>query len=290
MRSKSCILLSCLLPLILQAGSVRFRKIPVQAQLKAPESFLYDPETDSYFISNVNGTPAAMDNNGFITRLGSDLSVREPKFISGRAAGPVLNGPKGMAVYQGKLYLTDITSVRAFDIKTGKLIRALRLTPMRPKFLNDICALEGKIYVTDTGTRRILELDPGLRSCKILCELKYPPNGIVPAPDGKSLTCVTWGPGKILEITLEGKVRKIFDAEPKGLGNFDGAVYDKAGNLYVSSFTRGTIYRFTRRGGLKAVYSGLTTPADIGIDSRGRLLVPLMQANGAVVLEPLKQR
>jgi len=264
------------------------RKIPINADLKAPESFIHDPQTGFYFISNVNGPPSAKDSNGFIAQIAKDFSVKELNFIrSGKST--VLNGPKGMAVQKGRLYVADIDAVRVFDLKTGRLIRARSLSQMEPKFLNDICILGRWVYVTDTGAKKIFQLDLDLQVCKVLCKLRFAPNGITPSPEKKSLTVVTWGPGKILKVDPKGKVELLFDGAPKGLRNLDGVAYDKQGNLYFSSFTKGVVYTLSRSGRLNVLATGLVTAADIGIDSEGRLLVPLMQKNRAVVLE-LKKR
>ena len=37
--------------------------------INAPESALWDREGDQYLVSNINGTPLAKDNNGFISRV-----------------------------------------------------------------------------------------------------------------------------------------------------------------------------------------------------------------------------
>src|SRR2546426_6734142 len=37
-----------------------------------PESVLHDTVQDIYFVSNINGSPTAKDNNGFISRVKPD--------------------------------------------------------------------------------------------------------------------------------------------------------------------------------------------------------------------------
>ena len=51
--------------------------------LESPHSFLADPPSRSYFISNINGETNARDNNGFITKLSDDGRIIAFKFIEG---------------------------------------------------------------------------------------------------------------------------------------------------------------------------------------------------------------
>ena len=39
------------------------------SDLETPESFIVDSSSGEYYISNINGSPVARDNNGFITKL-----------------------------------------------------------------------------------------------------------------------------------------------------------------------------------------------------------------------------
>ena len=55
--------------------------ITISQNLQTPESVLYDAQQDVYFISNINGQPLAVDNNGYISRVNPDtLPFEAPKF------------------------------------------------------------------------------------------------------------------------------------------------------------------------------------------------------------------
>ena len=62
--------------------------------LSHPVCFIVDPTTGNYFIANVNGAPAARDNNGFITKLDPQGQIVALKFIGPTAAAPC-TPPKG---------------------------------------------------------------------------------------------------------------------------------------------------------------------------------------------------
>ena len=63
--------------------AARFRKVGETSNLQGPESARYDRDLDVWFVSNVNGSPAAKDNNGYISRLRPDGTPYNLKFIEG---------------------------------------------------------------------------------------------------------------------------------------------------------------------------------------------------------------
>src|SRR6185503_17238205 len=62
--------------------------------INTPESALWDREGDQYLVSNINGTPLAKDNNGFISRISPDGKVTELRWIAAGTKGVTLNAPK----------------------------------------------------------------------------------------------------------------------------------------------------------------------------------------------------
>src|SRR5688572_25512308 len=61
-----------------------------------PESVLHDAAGDMYLVSNINGAPAAKDDNGFISRLRPDGQIDVLEWITGDSANVTLHAPKGM--------------------------------------------------------------------------------------------------------------------------------------------------------------------------------------------------
>ncbi len=85
-----------------------------------PESVLWDPDQDVYFVSNINGQPLAADDNGFISRINPETLQIDAKWIDAAKPDIILNAPKGMAILGDDLYVADLSVVRKFDRKTGK--------------------------------------------------------------------------------------------------------------------------------------------------------------------------
>jgi len=120
--------------------------------LATPESVLYDAANDRYLVSNINGSPTGVDNNGYIAELSPDGKVIQGKFISGGVKNVKLDAPKGMGISKGTLYVADITVVRKFDAKTGAVQGEIRFP--KATFLNDIAvSSDDKVYVSDSGLK-----------------------------------------------------------------------------------------------------------------------------------------
>lgn len=109
--------------------------------LTTNESVLYDAEGMKLYVSNIDGKPLEKDGKGFISILNLDGSVQNLKWATG------LNAPKGMGIFDGHLYVTDIDRIVAIDLETGKI--AKEYTPEKAEFLNDITVSGDAVYISD---------------------------------------------------------------------------------------------------------------------------------------------
>lgn len=254
------------------------------SNFETPESMQVDPETGSYYVSNVNGDPLEKDGNGYISKITANGNIVIQKFIGGKPENPVLHAPKGMAIAGSEIFVTDIDHVKAFDKESAKQTRDIDLSAWNVKFLNDMTQdRSGALFVSDMLTNRIFRLDPKAEFAPTIFK-EGPelggPNGLVFNPRSRNLMVVTWDSGQILELDPSGKIHVL----KRGLKTLDGIDYDVEGNLYVSSFEKGEIYRipFYGRGPLSTFMGGLVTPADIACDrKKHELLVPSF--NGDIV-------
>jgi sugar lactone lactonase YvrE len=258
--------------------------------LATPESVLHDERADVYLVSNINGQPAAHDNNGFITRLRPDGTVEQLKWIEGGVNGVALHAPKGMALIGDTLYVADIDSVRAFDRTSGAPLGA-RGVP-GASFLNDLAAGPGgMLYVTDTGvdasfaptgTDAIYRFAGAAPTAVARGAALMQPNGIT--FDGERLILVSFASANVSRVaaaagtdTTAAAVTTI--ATLPG-GQLDGVVAIGSGALLVSSWEAQAVFRVGSDGQATAILENVEAPADIGWDAqRHRVLVPLFMAN-----------
>jgi hypothetical protein len=261
-----------------------------------PESVLYEPTSDTYLVSNINGTPLDKDDNGFISKLSPEGKVLELKWIDAAQAGVDLNAPKGLGISNGKLYVTDIDVVRSFDLATGKPAATIKIDGS--SFLNDIAvAPDGTVYVSDTGLKggkdgglepakkdAIYKIDAaGKVSTLIKGEQLKNPNGLY--ADDKGLWVATWQ-GGIYRVTPDGKQEATVTVPGAQL---DGLFHTPDGQTIVSSWEKSMVYLGTADGQFSPLVADLKSPADLGYDTkRGQLLVPLFMDN-AVQIQALPQ-
>lgn len=256
--------------------------------LKTPESVLYDAKADIYLVSNVNGSPFVKDDNGFITKLSPDGKVIDLKWIDGKAGGFELDAPKGTAIHNGKLYVADIDTVRVFDADSGKHLQDISVPGSA--FLNDVLAApDGMVYVSDTGVgpgfkpvegkAAVYRID-ARNKVRVVAKGRAigEPNGLM-WDDG--LWVADFGSSKVRMLDPNGRVVDEWGV-PKG--GLDGIVITDDGLVLVSSWEGKAVYE--RNGDeVTEPFSGLESPADIGLDTkRRRLLVPIFNGDEVVIL------
>jgi hypothetical protein len=265
------------------------RAATIEGAFKTPEAVRFDPIDDVYFVSNINGSPSAKDNNGFIARVrGEGGEIDSLMFIAGGRDRVTLNAPKGLAITGDTLWVADIDAVRAFDKKTGRPIASHVI--QGAVFLNDIATgPDGALYITDTGIRitdagmshpgpdRVFKLTrAGQASPALQLKPLVGPNGITWDDANQRFVIVAfagtdilaWKPGDTTTTTIA-----------TGKGEFDGVERLADGRILVSSWKDSSIYVLDGSALVRAV-AGVQSPADIGVDTkRNRLAVPLFEAN-----------
>ncbi|MBK9681198.1 MAG: hypothetical protein IPO69_20475 [Saprospiraceae bacterium] len=81
-----------------------------------PESVLFDANNQVLYVSNIEGTePWGADGKGSIGQLGLDGKIINAEWVKG------LQAPKGMGIFNGKLYVADLKEVVTIDIASGKI-------------------------------------------------------------------------------------------------------------------------------------------------------------------------
>lgn len=261
------------------------------AGLESPNSFVGDSWGKEYFISNVNGEPDARDNNGFITKLDNDGKVTSLKFIQGGVGDVLLHAPKGLALTGETLYVADLDQLKGFNKKTGRLTVTVSFPESpshRPVSLTDVSiGPDGILYVSDQAGNSIYRIDSASNhrvSLLIHDDRLAGPAGIAVHPKTNHIIAVSWEKGSIHDITPEGRLTELVSNGffTGRFQNLSGVDFDRWGNMYVSDFTKGKIWRMTRDQRFQVIAEYLPTPADISIDRGGNLiLVPYHYAHAA---------
>ena len=265
-------------------------RVAVVEGFAIPESARYDPARDQYYVSNVNAHATAADNNGFIALVGPDGQVVDRSFIAGGQKGATLHGPKGMALVGDDLWVTDVTTLRRFNRRSGQPGVAVDLAPHGALFLNDVTAApDGTLYVSDTSlvfpptgnptrgkTDRVYRVTPaGGVSVAVADARLEGPNGVFwDARAGHLLIASIMG--KNIYRWTEGSGLQLHAAGP---GGYDGVERLDDATLLVSSQDLPGVMTLTASG-LTALIPNVSDVADIGVDTkRRRVAIPRLDPN-----------
>lgn len=152
MSLKSFWLFSCVLALPALA-TPQLELLWHTKDLRIPESVLFNKTSSgqSLFVSEIDGQGNAADGQGGIALLNVDGSIRQHDWLRG------LHAPKGLASFQGKLYVADLTELVVIDIKTATVLE--KISAPDSVFLNDVAIdPKGTVYVSDTRKNRLYRL------------------------------------------------------------------------------------------------------------------------------------
>ena len=275
------------LPAAAQPADPLPRRVASIGGFQTPESVRYDPAQDVFFVSNIAGNPSARDGVGFISRLDTDGTLREARFIESGRNGVTLHAPKGMALRGDTLWVADIDALRGFHRRSGAPLAVVDLRGHRATFLNDVAVgADGALYVTDTGIvidaqggtthpgpDRIFRISAAGVEVVAEGEALALPNGIAAAPDGGFLLApaggrgvAAWRPGAAPRTLAEGP------------GGYDGIEVLADGRVLVTSWADSAVHAL-RDGALHPLVRGVPSPADLGVGPGGLLAIPLFTEN-----------
>jgi DNA-binding beta-propeller fold protein YncE len=263
-------------------------------ELQSPYSFVNDPVDKSYFISSVNGEAETADNNGFITKLNPNGKLLNLKFIQGGKDDVTLHAPKGMALVEHVLYVADLDTLRGFDTTTGKPVMALTIRspatsqsePLQTSLSDVTFDGKGHLYCSDQKANTIYRVDLATQMVSVLVTDRSlaGPSGLAVHPKSGQIIAVSWEKGKISEISPEGVVTELFSNGffSNRFQNLRGVDFDRWGNMYVSDFTTGKVWRMSWDKRFQVIAEFLPSPGDLGIDRANNLiLVPYELAHAA---------
>lgn len=241
--------------------------------LKVPESVLFDVKNNVLYVTNIDGTdPWAKDGKGSIGKVGADGKVIAAEWITG------LEAPKGMGLYQGKLYVADLTDMVVIDVTKGQIEK--RIAVAGAQGLNDVSIdSKGVIYVTDSRGKKLYRVTNG--TAELYLENLKGPNGVLMR-------------GKDLYLLDAGGAYKVNDDKSLTLlvggmeGGTDG-IENIKGNDFIVSCWAGTIYYVNADGTkelLKDTRPEKCNTADIGIDPEKKIIfVPTFWRNSVIAYE-----
>ena len=209
----------------------------------APEGVATDE--DVLYISNVAGEGNVKDGGGWISRLSLQGEVLDEKWIQG------LNAPKGMAVRDGKLFVSDFDAYHVIDITSGQIENTYPVEGAG--FLNDITVWQNGVYLSDSGSARIFQMDVNGYKEWLADDRLGGVNGLT--PDGDRLLIATMASGSLFETLGARDLTEI----ASGMENADGIAVLDDGSYLVSSWP-GQIWHVGSDGQTTEIHNTEDTP------------------------------
>ena len=250
------------------------RKWETEAQLKVPESVLYDAGRKVLYVSNIDGEPWVNDGKGSIGKVGLDGRIIAVEWVTG------LSAPKGLAMRGSRLYVADLTHLVVIDIEKGAI--AERIAVPGSERLNDVTlGPDDTVYVSDTTKKRVYAIKDG-KPAVYLESLKHP-NGLL------------FHDGSLYLLDGEGLYRVGKDRSLKPLsdgmkGGVDG-VENVTDDEFIVSCWHGTIHYVNSDGTREVLldtHEQKINSADIGYDSKQRIVYVPTFFNNTIVAYELK--
>jgi hypothetical protein len=207
-----------------------------------PESAAFDPETDTFYISNYDAYhPSRGAGRQHISKLTSDGKVVALQWVSG------LNNPTGLAVRNGRLYAVERAGLVEIDIASAKIINRIALPGAG--LPNDVAVADnGDVFISDSRKNCIYKVSGGQAE-------EWLNGPFLPAPNGIHVL-----KGKVIVGTNGDGCLKAVDLTTKevsvlanlGTGTIDGLESDREGNLLVSH-NEGRLFRVWPDGRVETV-------------------------------------
>jgi len=238
--------------------------------LKVPESVLFDGDNKVLYATNIDGTdPWGKDGKGSVAKVGLDGKVIATEWVSG------LNAPKGMGLYNGKLYVADLNELIVIDIAGGKIDKRIVVTGAVG--LNDVSISKtGAVYVSDSRSKKVFVVKDGVS--ELLLDTLKGPNGVLMRGDDFYLLDA----GGMYKMNKDKTLTLIADGMD---GGTDG-IENISGNDFIVSCWQGVVWYISADGNKQQLLDSRPdkkNTADIGMDAKNKIIyVPTFWRNTIV--------
>jgi hypothetical protein len=141
---------SCLAMVFSASAQPSLEQLWLTEGMSVPESVLVyrNGRVNFLFVSQIDGEPNAKDGKGGIAKMSLKGELDDANWVTG------LNAPKGMAHFDGKLYVADVDELVVINIKSAEIEK--KITVPGAIFLNDVTVdAKGAIFVSDMKTGKI---------------------------------------------------------------------------------------------------------------------------------------
>ncbi|WP_193907641.1 SMP-30/gluconolactonase/LRE family protein [Cellvibrio polysaccharolyticus] len=247
--------------------------------LRTPESVLVHGSGDAkiLFVSEIEGQGADADGKGGVAKMSPDGKILNQDWVRG------LNAPKGLGIFNDKLYVADLTEVVEIALDSGKILRKIAVADS--VFLNDIAiSTQGEVFVSDTRTNKVHRIVDGkaelwldnvtsanglkviddqliIGAGEQLLSVDREKNitvlakgfasgidGVEPVADGEFV--VTCWVGLVYYVHADGRLEQLIDSREEKINTADLGYDPDTGIVYIPNFFKDSVtaYRLVKSG------------------------------------------
>ncbi|MEO7415128.1 MAG: formylglycine-generating enzyme family protein [Opitutaceae bacterium] len=246
-----------------------------ETSLLSVESVRYSAQHKVIFTSNMgpSKSPNAKDGDGSIGKVSLDGKIIDAAWIKG------LDAPKGLGIYEGKLYVVDVGRVVVIDVAAGTIWQTIPIASAGG--MNDLTVDDrGVAYVSDYRLGKIYRVKDGEFS--VFIDDVNGPNGVL-AHDNDFYILAR---GEVLRLQPDHTLKTVVT----GLDPSVDGIENITGDEFLVTCSKGIIYEVNVATGTADVLldqreAGIQT-ADLDYDARaGILYVPTLFTNQVIAYQ-----
>ncbi len=258
-------------------GTEKIQLVTSIENLAHVESVAYSDSTQLLYVSvQADQQPG----DGSIVTLNLEGIVQDRSYVTG------LNNPKGIAIFNNKLYVSDQKELVEIQLATGEILNKYHAGD--ELFLNDVAIDDqGQVYVSDMRSSSIYKLDTQSNYTKWLSTpLLENPNGLLVQND--TLYVAAWGlpeknkksraSGRFLKVSLLDQ--SITAITPTAQGNLDGLQTYDQNHFLISDWSAGILYKVSKNGDVVVFLKSQPSVGDhLYLQDKKLLILPLNRQN-----------
>lgn len=263
-------------PVVLAAGVAK--KWQLDTGLAMPESAVWDPKREVFYVSNMNPGGAGGADGGYIMRVDPSGKVLDERWVSG------LRQPTGVAVDDDRLYVVERTGAAVIDLDTGEVVER-RIVDTYGGYLNDLAVdTDGTVFISDSARGVIFRSTPGGSEAWSGDPAHAGANGLL-VQDG-ALLVVTMGSESLITMDLKTReIEKIVSLRPFG---GDGITAVDVDAFLVSDY-HGQLLRVTLAGDRQVLIdtrdAGISLTDFAFAPDRSLVLIPTLRGNSLLAFD-----
>jgi len=245
-----------------------------------------DADRNSIYVANVNGRDNEKDGNGFISRLNDEGSIQQLHFIDS-SKEIKLNAPKGLAVLNNKLYITDINLVHVYSLEKNRFLDDIPFTGIEVGELYAITpTADNELYTVDAQKNAVYKIDAeGKVSVFVQDDSLGQPRNIVWHPLNEYFLISGWSSGQVQAYDKKAQKKNI---PSLFLRTLEGMTIDGEGKMYLSSASLRSIYVLERDFTLRDFKLDLNSPQNLAYHINKKEILVNLPTENKIVSFPVK--